>query len=261
MTNRQLSRLQRDWAGLRGRYGIDDPREISELENASRKRQTRLRHLRARLEDLSAEAKTLETELSGIDRTLEALLDDTIRRTRSENREGWSPAPVLGYRIWDVRPDGLFGFREQWKLPNLTALCPTTGTTDEIPHTDGRCGDPPCGIYATKDLHELLHRHRDHDVRRLAVGLVGLRGKVVEHERGYRGQLASVLAIAFPRGNVLYATNDSDELLLVFGGIGLQEAWPDESSMRTTDGRDRDSIIRRISDYLERERERNSQWI
>lgn len=260
MPNRQLTRLRRDWAGLRGRYGIDDPSEISRLESASRKRHTRLRLLRARLEELSAETRTLETELRGIDKALEALLDDSIRRTRSERREAWSPTPVLGYRIWDVRPDGLFGFRQQWDLPTLTARCPTTRTTDEIPHTDGRCGDPPCGIYAAKDLRELLRQHREHDARRLAVGLVGLQGKVVEHERGYRGEHAIVLAVAFPRGNVLFATNDADEILLLFGGIGLQGAWLDRTSLTTEHRPDSNLIFSQIIRYLDKEREGNSPW-
>ena len=68
---------------------------------------------------------------------------------------------------------------------------------DAVPHTDGRCGHPPCGLYAAKDVRDLdfpalnaLGR------RRVALGLVALAGKVVEHEHGYRARRAEVRAMA-----------------------------------------------------------------
>jgi hypothetical protein len=66
-----------------------------------------------------------------------------------------------------------------------------------VPHTDGRCGYPPCGLYCFKEPEQLIGAFGLPTGSRLAVvGLVSLSGKVVEHENGYRAQKARVLAAA-----------------------------------------------------------------
>jgi len=113
--------------------------------------------------------------------------------------ECWSPRPVLGFRLWEMR-GRLQGAWQAWDHPFREARC-VSGRREsddgEVPHTDGRCGHPPCGIYAFKEPVDLLAAF---DLpgrsRRLVYGLVELSGKVVEHERGYRGGRAAVVAAA-----------------------------------------------------------------
>jgi hypothetical protein len=64
--------------------------------------------------------------------------------------------PVTGYRLWTLRPDGLYGAKQHWSTASLDATCLIYGAGGEIPHTDGRCGRLGCGVYAAKHLEPLL---------------------------------------------------------------------------------------------------------
>jgi len=121
------------------------------------------------------------------------------RRPRVPPPEFWSPRPVLGFRMWEVR-GRLHGAFRAWDRPFRVARC-VSGRTErddgEVPHTDGRCGDPPCGVYAYKEPDQLLATFGlPEGSRRNVYGLVAMAGKVVEHERGYRGQRVKVVAAA-----------------------------------------------------------------
>jgi hypothetical protein len=121
------------------------------------------------------------------------------RVPRAPLPEFWSPRAVLGFRIWELRTR-LYGAWRAWDRPFREARC-VSGRTErddgEVPHTDGRCGYPPCGIYAFNEPAQLLAAFElPGGSRRYVYGLVELSGKVVEHERGYRGQRATVVAAA-----------------------------------------------------------------
>jgi hypothetical protein len=111
----------------------------------------------------------------------------------------WSPRPVLGFRMWEMR-GRLHGAWRAWDRPIYRARCVTgRGERDDgqVPHTDGRCGTPPCGLYAFKEPEQLLAAFGlPEGSVRWVMGLVALTGKVVEHERGYRGQQGQVVAAA-----------------------------------------------------------------
>jgi hypothetical protein len=111
--------------------------------------------------------------------------------------EFWSPGVVLGFRAWDLR-GRLFGAWKPWDRPEHEARCLSACTgsdATEVPHTDGRCGPPPCGLYCFKEPEQLLAAFGlPTGSKRCVLGLVSLSGKVVEHERGYRAQKAQVLA-------------------------------------------------------------------
>jgi hypothetical protein len=113
--------------------------------------------------------------------------------------EFWSPRPVLGFRMWELR-GRLQGAWQAWDGPYREARCVSRRAErddGEVPHTDGRCGEPPCGIYAFKEPSQLLAAFGlPEGSRRNVYGLVALSGKVVEHERGYRAQRATVVAAA-----------------------------------------------------------------
>jgi hypothetical protein len=109
--------------------------------------------------------------------------------------------------MWDVR-GSLWGAARAWDRPEHEARCLSrrAGNSDvDVPHTDGRCGYPPCGLYCFKEPEQLLAAFGLPTGPRLAVlGMVALSGKVVEHENGYRAQKARVLAaVAVGRGMVV----------------------------------------------------------
>jgi len=200
--------LARQYLDLRNRYGIKEPRsELARLETAMNRRRFRIQHLRTQLAEIQEQLRWLETELEGFDKGMELVLAEAIEDLRRQHQEMWSPFPVLGYRMWTVDRDGFHGVRLIWSTPTMEARCLTTGERDEVPHTDGSCGRPPCGIYATKTVEYLVSD--DLPQGPVAIGLVEMSGKVVEHARGYRAQRATIRALVLDHGNgKLLCTDD-----------------------------------------------------
>lgn len=133
--------------------------------------------------------------------------------------EFWSPRPVLAFRMWEVR-GRLQGAWRAWDRPFREARC-VAGRTERddgaVPHTDGRCGEPPCGIYAFKEPAQLLAAFGlPEGSRRSVYGLVALSGKVVEHERGYRGQRARVVAAAVVGRGLMVRVEGPERLQSLF---------------------------------------------
>jgi len=158
--------------------------------------------------------------------------------------EFWSPRPVLAFRMWEVR-GRLQGALQAWDRPVRVARC-VSGRTErddgEVPHTDGRCGRPPCGIYAFREPAQLLASFGlPEGSRRRVYGLVALSGKVVEHERGYRGQRASVVAAAVVGGGRLVRVEGIERMFSLFRA-------PDEAvaGLIATDAR----VVEEIGDPL-----------
>lgn len=121
--------------------------------------------------------------------------------------------------MWEMR-GRLHGAWRAWDRPFREARC-VTGRTElddgEVPHTDGRCGEPPCGIYAFKEPAQVLAAFGLPEARRRNVyGLVALSGKVVEHERGYRGQRAAVVAAAVAGRGLLVRVEGLERLQSLF---------------------------------------------
>ena len=147
------------------------------------------------------------------------------RRPRVPPPEFWSPRPVLAFRLWEMR-GRLHGAFQAWDRPFRVAGC-VSGRTErddgEVPHTDGRCGDPPCGVYAYKEPDQLLAAFGlPEGSRRNVYGLVAMAGKVVEHERGYRGQRVEVVAAAVVGRGLLVRVEGVERLQALF-------AAPDEA--------------------------------
>jgi len=190
----ELAAAREEHARYVARYGIV-PANTGALDRRVADRLARLAHLRSRISELEAEATLLEEEAAGFAKGIMAVLGDTVERAREANAEGWSPVPVLGYRMWSATAAGLVGFRTAWRSPRLDAFCTTRRAGSDVPHTRGECRNPPCGIYATKTLAELVAAHPGEVGGNIALGLVALSGKVVEHERGYRAARADVVAV------------------------------------------------------------------
>jgi hypothetical protein len=97
-----------------------------------------------------------------------------------------------------------------------------------VPHAAGECGPPPCGIYVAKDPQDLISGYsRDaawamlvgEGVRLLEPGVYGavaLSGRVVEHERGYRGARADVLGVVAVGGHRMAVIDRPEALQTLF---------------------------------------------
>lgn len=220
----RVGKLRAEYQRLRHRYGVLEIRpDLARIERATNRREYRAKHLREQIEELQSELSWLESELENFDKGKELLLAKAIDELRSKFREAWSPLPMLGFRYWMIRDAHFVGFRQPWTEPGKDAVCLSTRIDDEVPHTDGRCGPPPCGIYAAKDAQALLDTmlNEQGPGRSLAVGLVGLSGKVVEHCRGYRAARADVLALAIiPAGQEPAFAHQPDDLTELFGQSG-----------------------------------------
>jgi len=247
-----IERLIREWNRLRNRYGISDsPPEIDRLQLGVARRRARIRHLRSRIEELSEEVRVLEGETLGLEKALGLILGEAIHELRAGKGEVWSPSPVLGFRVWVLEEGFFHGYRERWDEPEMSARCPTTGNDADVPHTDGRCGEPPCGIYAAKDVEDLLTEHANLDLHEMVVGLVGMTGKVVEHERGYRAEHMSVLALAVPVDGEIRSISDETEIASLFTE-GVSE--PDSLLEDWTKSRTH------IVEFMKKQMEVRSQW-
>ena len=252
-------KLLREWEQLRRRYGqVVGRADVQRLEESVQRRLSRIRHIGTRMEELGIELRVLEDELAGIDRALEMVLSDAVTTVRDEHAEAWSPTPVLGYRIWDVGPSGFHGYRIPWRRSVLSARCPTTETSDEVPHTDGRCGEPPCGIYAAKAPAMLAEAAEAHPSRRVAVGLVELTGKVVEHELGYRGQRACVVALGIGQKARPFLTSDECQIDTMFSNTSNLNVLIDTGG--GGESGDTVSQLVEINQFLEQQAERRSPW-
>jgi len=196
----QTAELARQYLNLRTQYGVKEPRsELARLEQAMNRRRFRIQHLRSQLAEIQEQLRWLETELDGFDKGMELVLTEAIEDLLQQHREMWSPFPALGFRMWTVDSDGFHGVKLTWSTPTMEARCLTTGERDGVPHTDGSCRYPPCGIYATKTVEYLLSDGLPKGP--VAVGLVEMSGKVVEHTRGYRAQRATIRALVLNHRN------------------------------------------------------------
>ncbi len=229
----------------RDRYGdLDELEPLERLDHAVAARRARLRQLHKMADEIDAEIKTVATEVTGIEKGIEALLGELLPRIERQFDEAWSPTPVLGFRLWALSNNAFHGVRTQWETPELAASCKTTRIRAEIPHSDGRCGRLGCGIYAAKSVHKLLEEFAPALSSSFAVGLVGLSGKVVEHEHGYRGAGASVVAVVAVDSMRTECTADPDRLRALFAGSGVAQdarVLPDRPSLFET-------IVRYLTD-------------
>ncbi len=251
----ELAELRRRLRAYQERYGALKPEGLERLERAEARRATELRHLRRRIEEMEAEAAALEQEAAGYRKGIFLLLSDAIRGIGERHREGWSPEPVLGYRMWAVRAGGFFGVASRWERARMTARCLDGMGDMDLPHSDGRCGRLGCGVYASKRLEFLLVERPSVGDGALAVGVVAMTGKVVEHERGYRAAEAEVVALAVVG---LGAEILTDDQLLIDSLFTHPDAHLD---LTTPPRRPSQQEMVQVRAFLDLERRRKTQWM
>jgi hypothetical protein len=203
-------------------------RHLDERTAAAVRVATDIEEVERSIDSIDGDILALQEEMVEILRRSIADSQEKIRRAAQARRQRlavqlgdvgrntmWSPVAVMGYRAWNWSEDGFHGVRHPWTRSRLTAVCPQG---DGLPHTDGRCAEVAygCGIYAAKSLDVLMKEVRIVRGSRVAAGLVGLEGKVVEHERGYRAEIATALALAVVDRRGLYLIGGTDPVAAVF---------------------------------------------
>ena len=193
----------------RDRYEIEDivePFDKLSLSLVRRERQLgalrrRASQLESDLIEVKARIDALASEIEGTGQAQEAMAAEIVEETRMRFTEAWSPLPILGYRTWLIHENRLRGVKLVWTRPTMTARCLTRIPGEDVPHSERRCGVPACGIYATKSLQPFTGSSYGLAGRELAIGVVAMTGKVIEHDVGYRaGQARAVAAVARIRG-------------------------------------------------------------
>ena len=218
----RLGELRRTVRRYQQRYGeLTGLVDVAKADSAATARQRRLDRLFEEEERIKAQIESLQAELCRIEKWLEFCLEDAINRARQQYREGWSPQPVLGYRLWGASREELHGVKVPWTSRTLVATCLSRGGDEEIPHSDGRCGRLGCGVYAAKSVEPLYEEFGVAEMGDVALGLVALQGKVVEHEAGYRGAEATVVALGATLEGHLLLTADPAEIDAVFAAPKL----------------------------------------
>jgi hypothetical protein len=249
----RLGRLRRTAAAYQERYGsLPGMAAASDTETTIAARRRRLERLQREEAEIRAAIAATRVEIERLGRWVAFCLADAIERAQRDHAEGWSPRPVLGFRIWRVADDALYGARLAWTRPTMTATCLRHQGDEEIPHSDGRCGRLGCGVYVAKQIEPLLVEFAVPETEDFALGLVALRGKVVEHERGYRGAAADVVAIAAVRGERWLATAVPEEITKIF-------ARP--STIRSGERcLERARLVEQMSTYIAAQARKAGQW-
>jgi len=220
-------RTAQAWVSLqiyRERYPIDHMLEqVDSLQRSIARRREKHHAMRRRLGDLEkqlsetrADLRATADEIVGSRAAGALLIEEILDRVRQDNDERWSPTPVRGYRVWRIESGAVWGNQVPWPEPRLEGRCLRSIPGDDIPHASGRCGPPACGIYAVKDLDMFPASVGRCEMRDIAVGVVGLTGKVVEHELGFRARRASVVAVAIHHRGARVATNEKSEIEALF---------------------------------------------
>jgi hypothetical protein len=250
----RLAELRQVLRRYQDRYGeLSGLVDVSKANSAMAARQRRLDQLSEEAQRIETRIESLTSEIRRIEKWLEFCLEDAIAAAKRDNAEGWSPVPVLGYRLWGVSPEELHGVKMPWTGRTMTATCLSRRDAGEMPHSDGRCGRLGCGVYAAKTVDPL---YMEFGVRRkadLALGLVALTGKVVEHDAGYRAAEATVVALGATLEGHLLLTADPKEIDAVFADPQQIRKAPvvDSSGQRLTE----------METFVTEEARRADQWI
>lgn len=200
--------------------GLD---ELDSLERSIRRRELRAHSLRRRREELAKlladtekQLGAVEAEMSGARATGALLIEDVIDRVKQENNEGWSPTPIRGFRVWRIEDNGVLGNQMRWSTETMVAKCLQNVPGQDVPHSVERCGPPPCGIYAVKELDRFAPALANGTVARSVVGVVAMTGKVVEHEIGFRAEKARTIAAMVNLDGTRALFDDHDRISTLF---------------------------------------------
>jgi hypothetical protein len=229
--------------------------ELESLRRSIRRRKTRrsvlhrrLRELTIEIEKAEAQLEAVNSEIAGATRAGALLLEEVLDRVRTNQGEAWSPTPVLGFRAWRLHKGLLYGAKVPWTSPVMSAECLHFIGGEDLPHSEGVCGPPPCGVYAVKEIETLCQLGQPASGS-WVIGVVAMTGKVIEHELGYRAAHSTVAAVVGKIDHHRFAVDDQTHLSSLF-------AKP------VTTARELGNTETEIpDDYLSKWKEQHATWI
>jgi hypothetical protein len=210
----RVAHLRNQLIQLEDRYGATPSDDVIRLERQIQKRSSRIETLSTQLDEIVASLVQLEAERTGLLTAAELVISEQITDVRIAHDEGWSPWPIHAFRMWGVTNGGLVGMVERWPGPEMEATCKKLPLNPDVPHTDVRCGEPRCGIYAAKRPDPIFEEIPSEGG--WAIGLVALSGKIVEHDLGFRAQRARVEAIVIQHDGHVLAAEEPQIVRLAF---------------------------------------------
>lgn len=263
MSQVDTEQASKQWEKLeiyRQRYSLDEELgPVRDLQNALDRRRSRESSLERRQREIEKQLNEVTNELdavrSEIDGTLVAgslLIEDILDRVRNERGERWSPVAVRAFRVWRIEDDQIKGNQVRWAEPWLESHCLRQIPGEDLPHSEGRCGPPACGIYAVKSLDWYPIEVSNVSMNNSVVGVVALSGKVVEHTAGYRAERARVIAVSVRSRGRRLMTGDFPTIETLFEDPQLTMA---------RFGTTRDIDTGEIREFLESAQRKEAQWI
>lgn len=249
---RRMDDLRAELDLLERRYGrLVRVEEVDRIRNAIARHRFELDRLNTELDSLINRRRVSLESIEKLTLLEHAVLRAAVEEQRERWREAWSPTPILAFRAWLLRDGVLHGAVQPWLKPSMVATCHNAAGADEVPHTDGRCERPACGIYALKRAKDIW-KITGWPVDRMAVGLVAMSGKVVEHELGYRAQRVEIIALAVPDGDQVILTAEPTSIVAILegqaGSLGAEKGYCEAEIHET------------MCHWLEAQKVRHSTW-
>lgn len=182
--------------------------EIERLDGSIDRRTRRLEHINQQIDRLHEERDRVEAEILGCFTGSEALLTDLVSRMEEIEGTDWTPIPIASFTMWELSGESMDDGAVSWRGRTAVGTCGLSATGD-LPHTTKRCIRSECGIVGYRDLTMLGDVPSEGLV---GVGRLQMSGRVVEHEHGYRAELAEVVALIATDGSRWFRTRDRGQI-------------------------------------------------
>ena len=207
-------RVLRDrYEGLRNRLQRNDGlTELRRLDTSIDRRVRHLEHINQQIERLASERDQIETEVLGCLTGSEALLSDLVGRLEEIDGHDWTPIPITSFTMWRLIDSTMHDGCVPWRTSVAVGTCHRS-TESPAPHATDQCAASGCGIVAMKSAGML--DGFDHDSM-IAIGRLEMSGRVVEHEHGFRAELAEVVALIATDGQRWFRSHDRGQIEELF---------------------------------------------
>lgn len=182
--------------------------ELERLEGSIDRRTRRLEHINDQIDRLSEERDRVEAEILGCYTGSEALLTDLVSRMEEIEGTDWTPIPIASFTMWNLSGETMHDGTVSWGGRTAVGTCDRSAA-GALPHSADACARGGCGIVGLRQLGTIGDVSSDGLV---GIGRLHMSGRVVEHEHGYRAELAEVVALIATDGSRWFRTRDRAQI-------------------------------------------------
>lgn len=205
--------LRERYEGLRSRLQRNDGlTELRRLDSSIDRRVRHLKHINEQIERLTSERDRIETEVLGCLTGSEALLSDLVGQLEEIDGHDWTPIPITSFTMWHLVDSAMHDGSVPWQTNVAVGRC-TQAEEPPAPHAIDRCAAAGCGIVGLKRAGDLAGFAHDGIA---AIGRLEMSGRVVEHEHGFRSQLAEVVAVIATDGRRWFRSRERSQIEALF---------------------------------------------